>query len=118
MEETEPLSLVNILQGAAVEMFDRQLSRVYNNIGDINTDLSAREITLKVKFSPSKDRSYVVIEIKCPPAKLSGQEVAETTADLKFDERGRYYARERKSAQKDFAFKFGNVTDIQNSQNP
>lgn len=113
MPENVPLSLENMFGGAAVEMFDRQLARVYNNIGDINTDLNAREITLKVKFTPSKDRSYVVINITCPPAKLSGQEVVETSADLRLDERGRYFARERDVSQLGFEFKFGNVADMQ-----
>ena len=60
-ETTEPLTLTNVMNGAAVEMFARQLTRVFNNLADINTDLNAREITLKVKFTPSKDRSYIAI---------------------------------------------------------
>jgi hypothetical protein len=113
--EDAALSLQNMFKGAAIEMFDRQLTRVYNNIGDINTDLNAREITLKVKFTPAKDRSYVVINITCPPAKLSGQETIETSADLRLDERGRYFARERALNQLGFQFKFGNVAEIKKS---
>ena len=111
------VSLTNLLEGAAVEMFDRQLSRVYNNIGDINTDLKTREITLKVKFTPSKDRSYMVINVECPPAKLSGQDMQETTADLRMDEKGRFFARERMPSQMGFGFKYGNVEDIKKHQN-
>jgi hypothetical protein len=116
MIEDAALSLQNMFEGAAIEMFDRQLARVYNNIGDINTDLNAREITLKVKFTPAKDRSYVVINITCPPAKLSGQETIETSADLRLDERGRYFARERVLSQIGFQFKFGgNVAEMKKS---
>jgi len=116
-EEEQVISLNSLLEGAAVEMFDRQLVRVYNNIGDINTNLKTREINLKVKFTPSQDRSYMVINIECPPAKLSGQDVQETTADLRMDERGRYFGRERKSSQMGLGFKTGNVHQIKHESN-
>ena len=109
-EEEVTLSLLNLKNGAAVEMFDRQLQRVYNNIGDVNTSLKEREITLKVKIKPSKDRSLLAINIECPPAKLAGQDIEETTADLRMDERGRFFGRERIPLQR--SIKFGNVTTI------
>jgi len=109
-EEEVKLSLLNLKDGAAVEMFDRQLQRVYNNIGDVNTSLKEREIVLKVKIKPSKDRSLLAILIECPPAKLAGQEIEETTADLRLDERGRYFGRERIPQQ--LGIKFGNITTI------
>lgn len=109
-EEEVTMSLLNLKGGAAVEMFDRQLQRVYNNIADVNTSLKEREITLKVKFNPSKDRSLLAIHIECPPAKLAGQDSEETTADLRMDERGRYFGLERIPLQR--SIKFGNVTTI------
>lgn len=109
-EENITMSLLNLKNGAAIEMFDRQLQRVYNNIGDVNTSLKEREITLKVKIKPSKDRSLLAINIECPPAKLAGQDIEETTADLRMDERGRYFGRERIPLQR--SIKFGNVKSI------
>ena len=108
----DPLSLISLMEGAAVEMFDRQMARVCKNIGDVNTDLKPREITLKVQFTPSQDRSYVVIRIKCPPAKLSGQDDQQTAADLKIDNRGRFYAKERGNPQKEFDYKFSRVVEL------
>ena len=109
-EDREELSLVNIQGGAAVEMFDRAMEKVFQNINDINTTLTAREITLKVAFAPSEDRSLVAINIVCPPPKLCGQEPQKLTADLRLDQRGRAIAYERQSRQQ--GLPFTNVTEM------
>ena len=103
-DRNDKISLLNLKGGAAIEMFDRQLQRVYNNIGDVNTSLKEREIVLKVKIKPSKDRSLLAIQIDCPPAKLAGQEVEETTADMRLDDRQNWYARERIPVQRKINF--------------
>ena len=110
-EEREVLSLNNIRDGGAIEMFDRALSEVLRNINDINTTLKARKITLEVTFTPSEDRSLIAIDIACNP-KLCGQESEKTTADFQLDQRGHAVAYERQSRQKTLPFTVTNVTEI------
>lgn len=59
----EKLSLANLRGGAAVEMFDTEMEKVLDNIIDINTGDGAREVTLKVKLRPDKDRSFCAVEV-------------------------------------------------------
>ncbi len=42
----EKISLVNLKEGAAIEMFDRAMQAVLENINDINTTLKPREVNL------------------------------------------------------------------------
>ena len=63
--ETEQVTLATLRGGAAVEMFDYELQRVLDNILDINTTLTAREVVLKVKIKPDDDRSIGSVEISC-----------------------------------------------------
>lgn len=107
------LSLTNIKGGGAVEMFDRALAKVLENINDINTTLKPREINLKVTFQPSDDRTLVAMSVACSP-KLQGQEAEKLTADLKLDSRGRAFAMERSNNQRPLPF--SNVTEM-NRQN-
>ena len=102
MDEVK-LSLVNIKEGAAVEMFDNQLNKVLSNIHDINTSLKPREITLKVRFVPSEDRTLITLGVSCT-SKLAVQDEETTTADLLIDSRGRAFAKERIPAQLGLAF--------------
>ncbi|MDX9788859.1 MAG: hypothetical protein RBT11_18935 [Desulfobacterales bacterium] len=108
-EEAEKLSLINIIDGGAVEMFDRAMERVLENINDINTTLKPREIDLKVTFAPIDDRTLVVMNVQCVP-KLQGQEGIKFTADLRIDSRGRAYAMERRSMQRPLPLL--NVTEL------
>ena len=94
MEEKEKLSLANLKGGAAIEMFDRAMGNVLDNIRDINTTQKPREITLKVRFSPTRDRTLFGIAITCTP-KLAIQEVVETTAELRLDSKGKSIGYER-----------------------
>lgn len=94
MEEKQKLSLTNIKDGAAVEMFDLAMQKVFENINDINTTTKAREINLKLTFTPSEDRTLTEIGIECIP-KLAHQEAQRLTADLRLDSRGRAVAYER-----------------------
>jgi hypothetical protein len=108
-EADEKLSLTNLLDGGAIEMFDRAMTAVLENIGDINTTLKAREINMRVTVQPSDDRTLVAINVQCA-LKLQGQEAVKFTADLRIDSRGRAYALERRSMQRPLAF--SNVTDL------
>lgn len=99
----EPLSLKTIKDGALVEQFDIALSRVVDNLADINTILRPREITLVVKVTPNADRTFLEIEggVK---TKLAGQESVKTTADLSFDHKGRAVALNRRKRQQEIPF--------------
>lgn len=108
-EETEKLSLSNLIDGGAIEMFDRALQAALENINDINATLKAREVNMKVILQPSDDRTLVAVNVFCAP-KLQGQEGVKFTADLRLDSRGRAYAMERKSLQRPLPF--SNVTEL------
>lgn len=57
-EETMPLTLDNIGEGVAGELFQRELDKVLDNILDINTDpKKVRSITLKITIRPNEDRN-------------------------------------------------------------
>lgn len=98
MESKDPLTLVNIKGGAAVEKFGIALQKVLENIKDINTTLGPREINLKVILTPSEHRDFIGIKITCP-IKLATQEAVSTSANLSIDSKGRAVAHERKSRQ-------------------
>lgn len=68
----ERVSLVSIANGAALELFERELSSVLANIQDVNTaPRSKREITIRIAFKAdeSRERADVQVEVK---SKLAG----------------------------------------------
>ncbi len=92
--EDEKLTLANMKGGAALEQVDIAIAKVLDNINDINTTLSKREITLKIVLSPTEDRTMVSIDFGVS-TKMSGQEKVKFTADVRIDGRGAGYAIER-----------------------
>ncbi|MDA8141087.1 MAG: hypothetical protein M0036_20780 [Desulfobacteraceae bacterium] len=82
MDEEVKVSLTTIKGGAAVEMFDRCLDQVLENIADINTDTKARQIVLTVTIAPTEDRGMASIVLTCA-AKTRSQDRVMTTALLK-----------------------------------
>ncbi len=65
-EEKELVSLNNLGEGAAAELFDLEFHRVLDNIQDVNTKATAkRVVTLKVTIYPDEDRNFGVTEIAC-----------------------------------------------------
>lgn len=70
MQKKDRLTLANLCQGGAEEIFQRDLDRVMENIADVNTPAEGeRTITLKVKLKPSADRRSAIAtftsETKC-----------------------------------------------------
>lgn len=64
--EAQAVNLSNIGNGAAMERFDFELSKVMANIKDVNTDSGKkRSITLTVTFIPHGDRSGMQTVIDC-----------------------------------------------------
>ena len=79
-EDSPQLSLGNICRGAALEVFDRELGLVLDNIHDVNCEAEdKRTIILEVEFRPFKDRSGAKTIIKCK-SKLAGVEPVEGNA--------------------------------------
>lgn len=72
----DELTIQNIANGAAIELFQHELERLIRNIGDPNTSPTARRsITLKVTFAPYEDRTGATTQVTCE-SKLAGTEPA------------------------------------------
>jgi hypothetical protein len=64
--KADVVTLSNLAQGAAAEMFEHALGQVMENIKDPNADPSKkRRITLTVEFQPYGDRSGAETTIAC-----------------------------------------------------
>jgi hypothetical protein len=64
-------SLDNLKGGAAIQLFNEELDKVLANIMDPNTEAEVgREVVLKVKIKPDKDRSTAAVTI-IPSSKLA-----------------------------------------------
>lgn len=75
--EDEPLTLLNIANGAAAGLFNEELRKVLTNIQDVNTEAKpSRTITLKFTFEPSASRneSAVTVEATSKLAAFSGMQ--------------------------------------------
>ena len=60
--ENQPVQLQTICEGAVEERFAEQLQRVLENIADPNTPAkTAREIVVRVIFSPNADRDVAAV---------------------------------------------------------
>lgn len=58
----EPLNLGSIARGAALELFEKALLQVAQNIADTDTEAEAsRGITIQFKFKPEGDRRTIHI---------------------------------------------------------
>lgn len=96
----EQMSLINIKGGVAVELFDFEFQNVLKNIIDPNTNAEAvREITLKVKIKPDKERNFGPISIQAV-AKLAPAAPVTTQAFFGM-ERGKAVAHEYNPKQGD-----------------
>jgi len=60
----ERVTLVSIANGAALELFERELTAVLSNIQDINTSpRQSREITIKFRFKPDESRESAMVNV-------------------------------------------------------
>ena len=105
----EALTLVSMHDGAALEMWHAALTRVLENINDINTSTRPRKISLITKFKPSEDRSLLEMQLEVK-TELAGQDAVQFAADLSLDEKGRPIAINRKSRQ--LKLTFNNVSNM------
>lgn len=65
MKKDLRVSLNSLANGGVQEVFDYELSKVLDNIMDPNTTEKAREINIKVKVKPNKERDYCDVSIDC-----------------------------------------------------
>jgi hypothetical protein len=70
LQKKDRLTLMNLCQGGAEEVFQRDLDKVLENISDVNTPAEVeRTITLRVKLKPAADRRSAIAtftsETKC-----------------------------------------------------
>lgn len=106
MNEHQRLSLSNLGDGGALELFDVALQEVLANIQDPNTLADAtRSVTLTVTFKPDKSRDIGLCKYKVVP-KLASVAEQETRVFLaqQPDASGHYYATEHNPKQPNLAF--------------
>lgn len=71
LNDGDTVSLDNLKGGGVRQLFDEELDKVLENIMDPNTEADAvREVTIKVKIKPDKDRSTAAVAI-IPSSKLA-----------------------------------------------
>lgn len=74
-EESIPVNIGNINDGAMIEAFDIEFRKALDNIADLNTPATAtRTVTLTLVLKPHSDRCTIETEFKAA-AKLASIEV-------------------------------------------
>ena len=92
------VTLINLKDGAAAELFQAELGRVLENIADRNTDWkTGRRITLQFDFKTNEDREVADVALKAF-AKLAGLKSVETIVYLGKQD-GEYVAAENNPKQ-------------------
>jgi hypothetical protein len=79
MTESVPVvTLTNLADGAALELFQSELDKALRNIADPNTDATAsRKVTLEITFAPDENREMGEVRVKAS-SKLAGLKGAKT----------------------------------------
>lgn len=81
-------SILDMAEGAIKERCDIEMSKIIDNIMDINTAATkARELKLTVKFTPSSDRKNVQVSTQAQ-CKLQPTELLATALYIGADENG------------------------------
>lgn len=79
MEGMKRLELGTLNNGAATELFDREMKEIMENIEDVSTDpTEPRKITLEFIFTPNNSREMGVLEIKAKSKLASAQSTGST----------------------------------------
>jgi len=101
MQEYAPVTLSTLGNGAVEELFQEELERVLRNIADPNTVPTAvREISLKVKIAPNKDRAVGEVQV-IPSSKLAPAHQFDTVVYMGRHQ-GRLIAQEHNPTQLSF----------------
>lgn len=107
----ENMSLKNILDGAAIELADDQISKVIENLLDPNTGESARKVKLELTFKPSKGSNGEQVEIEVKTSITLAPSRPLVTRALIGKDGKDFVANELKSGQQD-KIDFKNVANI------
>ena len=96
----EMFSIATLKDGAAIEMIDEELQRVWDNIQDPNTDAGkSRKVVFSIEVKPDKERElaqvFLNVDARLAPCKSQEAKVA-----LGID-RGKAVAVEYRSKQRD-----------------
>lgn len=95
--ENQIIDLNNFADGALLYRVNQEAQKVMENIHDPNTDeKKAREITIKLKFVPKKDRKGATTDILVT-SKIQPAENPQTEMVIGFDEAGTLTGRELQS---------------------
>lgn len=91
-EEFSKLSLHNVANGAAGELFDKAMNEVLDNILDDNREATeARKITLTFEVKANRERNMAVISVQSA-TKLAPVQVAAATLFLRVEKgKGKAY---------------------------
>jgi hypothetical protein len=90
--DLNPINLGSIARGAAIELFDKAMLKVTENIADKSTDATAaREIVIKFKFKPDDDRRSASV-VTTTTTKLAGCEEHVSKVYLGKDDQGNVLA--------------------------
>ncbi len=87
MSNFEPIEkLANLNQGAIEELFEVELKRVLNNLGDINTSYkTGREINIKISFKMTNESRENAETKVAVTSKLAPQKAHEANILLEFN---------------------------------
>lgn len=76
-EKTTAKSILEMREGAFLELCDREVANVMENIRDVNTKPTAkRVITIKLVFVPTEDRANVGVDFKVESKLAPAQNVS------------------------------------------
>lgn len=101
---SDKVTLENLGGGSAVERFNYEMSKMFENIFDVNADpKQKRTVTLTVEMAPKKDREGVNVKYKIN-SKPASMETLETFFYLSRDARGKVIASEVNPKQASLEF--------------
>jgi len=86
-EEFPIVSLDTLMGGEIIERFKHEFGRVVENIGDPNTTLDKRSVTITLSAKPSKSRQQVDVTAKFV-TKLAPTEAMDTTVFISLTKHG------------------------------
>lgn len=110
-EENEYVDLTNLGRGAAIELLNDALNKVWDNVLDPNTSPKAtRNVVLTVTFKPNEERNIAsaIIEVK---SKLAPPKGVGTVVYIGKDKSGQGVAQEHNPRQPELPLT-NNVTNI------
>lgn len=108
------LALESINNGAAIEIFTREMNSVLENISDVNTiPKEPRKVTIEFTLTPNEDRTIAALEIK---GKTKLAPLRPVQSSVMFQDRGDGQLAAWESDMVQPELKFDNVVDYKMAQ--